>query len=122
MNKIYFILLVLLGFFLLPGSAYACGSGSGKHSCKMEMSSKTKKMDCCGKTSNSKETKNQGCTGKCGQAMCNVSSVNSGITAPIQYEMLKPLFSITEKKQNFSNAISVLSDGYASLWLIPKIG
>lgn len=121
MNKIYFILLVLLGFFLMPGSAYACGSGSGKHSCKMEMSSKSKKHDCCSKKSKSKETKDKGCSGKCGQSMCSVSPVNIGIAAPMHYEILKPLFSITEKKQNFSHVISVLSDGYTSLWLIPKI-
>ncbi|OCB72408.1 hypothetical protein [Flavobacterium glycines] len=119
MNKFYIILIVLLGFFLMPGNTYACGSGSGKHSCKMVMSSKSKMQDCCSKKSKSK---NKGCTGKCGQSMCSVSPVNIGITAPMQYEMLKPLFSIIEKKQNFSNAISVVSDGYTSLWLIPKIG
>lgn len=110
---------MLLGFFLMPGASYACGSGSGKHSCKMEMSSKSKMQDCCSKKSNSK---NKGCTGKCGQSMCSVSPVNIGITAPMQYEMLKPLFSISEKKQNFSHAISFTSDGYVSMWLIPKIG
>ncbi len=119
MNKIYFILLLLLGFFLIPGTTYACGSGSGQHSCKMEMSSKSKKHDCCSKKSKSKD---KGCSGKCGQSMCSVSSVNIGITTPVQYEMLKPLFCITEIKQNFSQVVSVPSDGYTSLWLIPKIG
>jgi len=119
MNKIYIILIVLLGFFLMPSASYACGSGSGKHSCKMEMSSKSKMQDCCSKKSNSK---NKGCSGKCGQSMCSVSSVNIGITSSIQYGILNTAFNFSEKKQNFSHAISVLSDGYTSLWLIPKIG
>ncbi|MES2240413.1 MAG: hypothetical protein V4497_09165 [Bacteroidota bacterium] len=122
MNKIYIIVLVLLGFFLMPGATYACGSGSGNHSCKMEMSSKTKGMDCCNKKSNSKHTKNKGCTGKCGESMCSVSSVNIGIASSIQYEILNVVFNFSDKKQNFSNSVSFPSDGYTSLWLIPKIG
>lgn len=122
MNKIYLIVFVLLGFFLMPGATYACGSGSGNHSCKMEMSSKTKMKDCCSKKSNSKESKGKGCSGKCGQSMCSVSSVNIGITSSIQYEILNTVFNFSEKKQNFSHAISFPSDGYVSLWLIPKIG
>lgn len=122
MNKIYIILIALLGFFLMPGATYACGSDSGNHSCKMEMSSKTKMKDCCSKKSNSKESKGKGCSGKCGQSMCSVSSVNIGIASSIQYAILNTAFSFSEKKQNFSHAISFPSAGYASLWLIPKIG
>jgi len=122
MNKIYIILIALLGFFLMPGTTYACGSGSGSHSCKMEMSSKAKMKDCCSKKTKSKESKDKGCSGKCGQSMCGVSSVNIGIAATIHYEIPNAIFSFSEKKQNFSHSVSVPSDGYASLWLIPKIG
>lgn len=122
MNKIYIILIVLLGFFLMPGATYACGSGSGGHSCKMEMSSKTKTKDCCSKSTKSKESKDKDCSGKCGQSMCGVSSVNIGIAAAIYYEIPNAIFSFSEKKQNFSHSVSVPSDGYVSLWLIPKIG
>lgn len=122
MNKIYIILIVLLGFFLMPSNTYACGSGSGNHSCKMEMSSKTKMKDCCSKKSKSKESKDKGCSGKCGQSMCGVSSVNIGIAAAIYYQIPNVIFSFSEKKQNFSNSISFTSDGYSSIWLIPKIG
>lgn len=121
MNKIYLILIVLLGFFLMPNASYACGSGSGKHSCKMEMSSKTKMKNCCSKKSNSKETKEKGCSGKCGQSMCSVSPVNIGIVSSIQYEILNQSFSFLNKEQNFSHTVSFTSDGYSSLWLIPKI-
>ena len=106
----------------MPSSTYACGSSSGNHSCKMEMSSKTKKMDCCSKKSKSKETKDKGCSGKCGESMCSVSSVNIGIVSSVQYEILNLVFNFSDKKQNFSPAVSFPSDGYSSLWLIPKIG
>ncbi|KDN56874.1 hypothetical protein FEM21_03770 [Flavobacterium seoulense] len=86
------------------------------------MSSKTKKMDCCSKKSKSKESKDKGCSGKCGQSMCSVSSVNIGIAATIHYGIPNAIFSFSEKKQNFSHSISLTSDGYSSLWLIPKIG
>lgn len=123
MNKFCLILILFLGFFLLPAKTYACGSDSGKHSCKMEMSSKTKMKTCCCKNSKSKETKgHKGCSGKCGQAMCGVSSVNIGNTTSTVYEMIQTHFGFSSKKQNFSSLISVPSDGYTSLWLIPKIG
>lgn len=121
MNKIYSIVLVLLGFFMMPSSTYACGSGSGSHSCKMEMSAQTKKKDCCNKESNSKETKDKGCSGKCGQAMCSVSVVSVGIISAFQYDGLVAVGQFVAKKQNFSHSISFLSDGYSSIWLIPKI-
>lgn len=34
MKKYHFILLVLLGMFLMPNNAMACGKGSDKSSCK----------------------------------------------------------------------------------------
>jgi len=122
MNKIYIILIALLGFFLMPNNTYACGSGSKSNSCKMEMSSKTRTKDCCSKKSKSKESKDKGCSGKCGQSMCGVSSVNIGIATAIHYEIPNAIFSFSEKKQNFSHSVSFPSDGYTSLWLIPKIG
>lgn len=103
----------------MPNSTFACGSGSDNHSCKMEMPSKNKMKDCCNK--NSKETKDKGCSGKCGQSMCSVSSLNIAITSMFQYEGLNPLFNFLDKKQNFSQSVSFLSDGYSSIWLIPKI-
>lgn len=122
MNKIYIILIVLLGFFLMPSATYACGSSSANDSCKMEMSSKTKTKDCCSKKTKSKESKDKGCSGKCGQSICSVSSVNIGIATTIHYEIPNAIFSFSEQKQNFSHSVSFPSDGYVSLWLIPKIG
>ena len=119
MNKIYFILLLLLGFLMMPSTTYACGLASKGHSCKMEIATKSKKHDCCKKQSKSS---NKGCTGKCGQAMCSVSSLGSGISVSVQYDLYRPLFNIVKIKQNFSQVLSVPSDGYITLWVIPKIG
>ena len=93
----------------MPNTTYACGSDSGNQSCKMEMSSKTKMKDCCSKKTKSKESKDKGCSGKCGQSMCSVSSVNIGIATAIEYEIPNTVFSFSDKKQNFSNSVSVPS-------------
>jgi hypothetical protein len=63
----------------MPSKAMACGNHSGVASCGMEMTSKTAKKDCCSKSGHSK-SKRKGCTGKCGQGLCNGnSSVNTAV-------------------------------------------
>lgn len=121
MNKIYIILIVLAGFFLMPDITYACGSNSDKQCCKMEMSSKAKNKDCCCKKSHSEKEKKNSCNGKCGQSMCSVSSVNIGITSSIHYEIINTVFNFSAEKQKFYQTVSCTSAGYYSIWLIPKI-
>ena len=40
MKKYHIILIVLLGMFLMPSTAMACGNSNSKHSCEKEVSSK----------------------------------------------------------------------------------
>ena len=54
MKKFHILLIVVLGFFLMPMVTFACGNNSEKQSCKKEISSKTEKKDCCDKNDNSK--------------------------------------------------------------------
>jgi hypothetical protein len=123
MKKIHFILVVLLGFFLMPSTAIACGNHKNVSSCGMEMTSKTKKKDCCSKESHSKSKKEKGCTGKCGQGLCNGnSSVNTAVNTNDIFEMQQTVFNFSTEKQTIDHAVSFLSDGYTSIWLIPKIG
>lgn len=122
MNKFYIILIVFLGLFLAPSSVYACGSGSGDDCCKKEVSSEKKTKDCCSKKTKSEESKDKACSGKCNQSMCSTSSVSIGMAAVASYEIPNAIFSFLDKKQNFSHSVSVPSAGYASLWLLPKIG
>jgi hypothetical protein len=122
MKKIHMLLIVLLGVFLMPASAFACGDHSGKNSCSKEMSSKTGMKDCCSKDSNSKSKKHNGCNGKCGHAMCSVPPLYIGIVYSIPLENDDNVFNFSTKKQKFYQSVSFTSAGYSSIWLIPKIG
>jgi hypothetical protein len=121
MKKIRMLLIVLLGVFLMPTSTFACGDHSGKNSCSKEMSSKTGMKDCCSKDSHSKSKKNNGCNGKCGHAMCSVTSLNIGIVSPIPLAVEDNVFNFSNKRQKFHQSVSFTSAGYSSIWLIPKI-
>ncbi|MFT5252266.1 MAG: hypothetical protein ACI87N_001273 [Flavobacteriales bacterium] len=122
MKKIHFILIVLLGLFLMPSQAMACGNHSGISSCGMEMTSKTKMKDCCKKESHSKSKKEKGCTGKCGQGICGSSSSYTAINFAEIFQIQQTVFNFNTEKQTIDPTVSFLSDGYASIWLIPKIG
>ena len=120
MKKFHILLIVLFGFVMMPNTTFACGN-SGSRSCTMEMSSKTKKKDCCGKDSHSKSNKHDGCTGKCGKALCSTPSVNTAIASSIQFEINNANFNFSTEKQKFHQSVSFTSAGYSSIWLIPKI-
>lgn len=121
MKKIHMLLIVLLGVFLMPISALACGSHSEKKSCDKEMAAKTAMKDCCAKDSHSKTKNHNGCNGKCGHAMCSVPSLNIGIVSSIPLEIEDDLFNFSTQKDAFNQAISFTSAGYSTIWLIPKI-
>jgi hypothetical protein len=122
MKKIHFILIALLGLFLMPSSVMACGNHVGVSSCGMEMTTKTKKKDCCKKESHSKSKKEKGCTGKCGMGICSSSSSTIAIAFAEIFEIQNTMFNFNTEKQTIDHTISFLSDGYTSIWLIPKIG
>jgi hypothetical protein len=122
MKKIHMLLIVLLGVFLMPASAFACGNHSEKNSCTNEMSSKTGMKDCCSKDSKSKNKEHNGCDGKCGHTMCSVPSLSIGIISSISSEIDDNVFNFSTQKQKFYHSETVTSDGYSSIWLIPKIG
>ena len=115
--------MVLLGVFLMPNTAIACGnSNTSKETCSKEMTAKaTEKKSCCGTDSCSKKEKKKSCDGKCGHSMCSTSSVNSSLFVVFAFENHLSNFIFATKKQAFYTSVTFLSDGYSSLWLIPKI-
>lgn len=123
MKNFHFLLIVLLAFFLTPGIALACGNGQSEMKCcSKEMTAKTTKKDCCQKKSHSENEKQTGCKGKCGQALCSASAANSAVVSAASFEMEQNNFNFSSKKQRFYPSVSFTSDGYSSIWLIPKIG
>ena len=108
----------------MPNSAVACSVGS-KHSCEKEVTStKTEKKGCCGNdSSNSKDEK--GCNGDCGHSKCGCSSTcppsSISFITEIIFKINFVRYSSIEKVK-FSCTTPSISDGFHSIWLIPKIG
>lgn len=118
-KKYYILLLVLLGFFLIPSIGFACEMKSGKSCCNKEVSNGDKK-ECCKNDSHSKNKKNEGCNGKCGHSNCITSSYQFSLTF-FEMKFKNNNFDFSEKKQNYFNSKTNISSGFYSLWLIPKI-
>ena len=106
----------------MPTTAMACGGTSKEKSCKKEITSiKKEQKSCCGNDS-SKDDK--GCKGDCGQSKCSCSSpcptTPFNLSTEIIFQNNSYSFSLIEKKQ-FSYVSPSISDGFQSIWLIPKI-
>lgn len=120
MNKFHILVIVILGFFLMPTVTFACGSHSEKDSCNKETSANTEKMDCCKNDNHSKNKKSDGCNGKCGHSNCVTTSTQFSVVF-FEIQFNNSNFAFSEKKSNYFNSEDNLSSGFSSLWLIPKI-
>lgn len=122
MKRFYIILIVTLGFFLLPTATFACGNLSEKASCTKE-TSKVHNEDCCSEEGgHSNKENHDGCGHKCGHASCGCASIcYSGITFLMQPEFKNITFSLFSEKQKFYNSETSILSGFYSIWLIPKI-
>ena len=120
MKRVHIMALVILGFFFMPGTTFACGSHSEKNSCKKETSANTENRDCCKKDTHSKNNDNEGCDGKCGHSNCVTTSIHFCLTF-FDVKFKNNNFDFTEINQNYFNSETNLSSGFYSIWLIPKI-
>ncbi|WP_353076510.1 hypothetical protein [Flavobacterium sp.] len=124
MKKYHIILVVLLSIFFMPDTAMACGSDNLKHTCKKEVSStETEKKCCCGNDS-SKSKEDKGCKGDCGHSKCGCSSTCSSSSVSFLPEIIFKINFIrysSIEKVKFSYTTPSISDGFHSIWLIPKI-
>lgn len=124
MKKLHIIVLLFLGMFLMPTSAIACGSKTSKKSCDKELScSKSEKEECCC-TDKSNSEENTGCNGNCDNSLCECASTCTTPTVSFLSEInfeTRIFNFLTVEKVNFSNSSLSISDGYYSIWLIPKI-
>ncbi len=114
--------------FFMPNNAMACGDTNSNHSCKKEVSSsETEKKCCCGHDDNNDNNDNEdkGCDGDCGHSKCGCSSTCPATSISFLTEISFKInvfqyFSI--EKVSFSYTTPSISDGFHSIWLIPKIG
>ena len=124
MKKHHFILVVILGLFLMPSSAIACGKGSEKSCCKKEISSTKKEKKSCCDNDDSKDKDHKGCGGNCGHSKCGCSSTcpSSSVSFLSEINFKVTMFSYSSiGKVKFLYATPSISDGFYSIWLIPKI-
>lgn len=115
----------MLGFFLMPSSGYACEKSSEKTSCKKETSSKkdsahTCQENCCEKGHDSKKDPH-GCSGKCNHSSCTTSILQFSLITANEFDFNNNLFNFSPEKSISYYKTASLCDGFASIWLIPKI-
>lgn len=127
MTKKAFILFFFLtiGFFLIPVSGFACGNNTGKSSHKKEITVTKKEKGCCTKDCCTKnetpEKEKHDCDGKCNHTNCTTSSLQFSIPALNDFDFQNMLFNFSmEKSVSYYNEANI-SDGFASIWLPPKI-
>ena len=124
MKKYHIILVVFLSIFFMPDTAMACGSSNSKHTCEKEAkSTKTEKKSCCSSES-SKSKDDKGCNGDCGHSKCGCSSTCPPSSISFLPEIIFKINFIrysSIEKVKFTYTIPSISDGFHSIWLIPKI-
>ncbi len=120
MKKVYFILIILLGFLLMPNLSFACNETPKKSSCKTEVKSGNCKVKCCQKKSKNKSDKC--CGGKCGKTTCQIQTVSFVAVFPNLSEIKNKNFLISTSKPIFYDHETNIADGFYSIWSPPNIG
>jgi hypothetical protein len=115
------VLLMLLGFFLMPSISFACEMKSEQSCCNQEMSSNSEKMDCCKKEQQSKGKKDNENKGKSKQSSCNCFVFHISVIIPFETESKFLCVDFLDKKDKFNQTETTISSGFSSIWLIPKI-
>lgn len=107
---------------MIPSAVFACGNNNSETiSCKKEVSSKQETKDCCNAAKKTNGKSHNSCGGKCGHSNCNMPIVQVAFFVSFTTEIdTKNLFYCL-KKDEFFNLETVISSGFQSLWLIPKI-
>lgn len=128
-KKVYILVFITIGFFMIPSISFACGSGCGnKKSTKTESaeSSDTKKVSkssekkCCDTSKSSKQ--NDGCKGKCKHPTCHcITPVLNIVLTPFSDLKLKNNFDFSNKKKSFTFEESNTSSGFYYIWTPPNI-
>jgi len=119
-KQVFILLFILTGFFLMPTITYACGSESGKAEtacCKEGKACDKENKSCCA-AHQSKNGADDDCGGGCNHNSCHCPSVNA---PALSYgEGVKSYIFTAQKERSFLPGF-VLSSGFPSTWLPPKI-
>ncbi|MEG2102392.1 MAG: hypothetical protein RRY99_12870 [Flavobacterium sp.] len=125
-KKIHILYLFLtLGIFLMSAESYACGRSSEKTSHEKSTSSKKENLDtckkeCCKKDQSPKKDQH-GCNGKCDHSGCTPTALSFSLIALNEFEFDTNLFNFSTEKSILFHKTAAISDGFTSIWLLPKI-
>lgn len=106
----------------MPDNAIACGKE--KRACKKEASSSRKVSKSCCDNDDSKNKDNKGCGGNCGHSKCGCTSTCPPSSVSFLSEINFKVSIVSYPsigKVKFLYATPSISDGFYSIWLIPKI-
>nr|WP_315197449.1 hypothetical protein [uncultured Flavobacterium sp.] len=99
----------------------ACKSKSLKYTSHTEISSKNAKEHSCCRSSHSKNNNHNCNGGKCGHSKCICPSSYSLFLLFSEVSTSVATLEIAVATQKFPNFQTLVSSGYGSLWLLPKI-
>lgn len=124
-KHISFIILLCLGFFLIPSLSYACAkktANTEQKSCSKDQYSKSEHKSRCKNQSCTKCNDGHDCNGKCKQSSCKCSTSSSSLSLPILVDIKTENHFAEIKTQKFGFKQTYYSSGYHSFWQPPKIG
>lgn len=119
-KQLFILLLISFGLTFLPRVSYACHSKadmSHTSSCKKGKRCDKENTSCC--ADQSQKDKGHNCDGNCNHGSCHCPAPNITVVLPCKQDTAPVLF--TAQKQKYHLPTFVLSKGFYSIWLPPKI-
>lgn len=105
----------------MSNSGYACGKSAEKMSCEKEESVKDScQKDCCKENHDSKKD-SHGCSRKCDHSGCTTTALQFSVLTANEFDFGNNLFNFSSEKSISYYKTARISDGFTSIWLIPKI-
>ena len=123
-KHISFVILLCLGFFLMPSISYACAKKVAKTeqaSCSKEQSERSEHKSSCKDKSCKKCKDGHDCGGNCKHSSCRCGASTTSLNLPIVIELKAKNLFAAAKKQKFGFKQAYYSSGFFSIWLPPKI-
>lgn len=118
------VILLCMGFFLVPSISYGCA----KKLAKTEQNSNSKDQfykaeikDCCKTKSCKRDKDHNDCSGKCKHSSCKCSTSSSSLSLPTLVNIKTENHFAEIKTQKFGFKQAYYSSGYYSFWQPPKI-
>lgn len=123
-KHICLVILLGMGFLLMPGFSYACAKTATKTeqtSCSKDQNKKAGQKECCKVKSCKKDKNHKDCSGKCKHSSCSCSTSSSSFSLPAPFDLETKTHFTKTKKQKFGFKQALYFSGYFSTWLPPKI-